>query len=221
MYTFSRFGVDFKVVAQEDPALQSFYSQIFNGWENDTYQQILPHLSTDKTFLDIGAWQGPISLVAQQYSKQCICFEPDPIAYQYLLKNIEVNQLTNIIPVELAVSSEVELHIGNHELGGSGTSYLRPQNAVKCETISFSEILRRYDLNENNISVIKIDVEGYEYELLQDPILKEINVPKHISTHGEFFEDKQAYDRIIRQFFGSDVSYSLGGLDSIFIDKRP
>ena len=58
-------------------------------WENETFNQIVPYLDKNKTFIDIGAWQGPISLVAQQYSKQCLCFEPDTLAYTYLKHNVQ------------------------------------------------------------------------------------------------------------------------------------
>jgi FkbM family methyltransferase len=220
MSTFSRYGAQFQIIEQTDPALHSFWHTVYQSWEPDTYEYILPHLDINKTFLDIGAWQGPMSMVAQKYSKQCICFEPDPIAYEYLVKNIELNNFTNIIPVNLAVSNETQLSMGNDVLGGGGTSYLRPQQSVTCNTISFAEILKRFDLNEDNISVIKIDVEGYEYELLQDPLLKEINVPKHISLHSEFFTDKEPYAQVMQSFFGEQVSYNVNGLGSLFVNKR-
>ena len=219
MIHLSRYGVDFQIPPQTNPEIASFWRNIYNTWEHDTYESIIPHLSKDKIFVDIGAWQGPISLIAQKYSKQCICFEPDPIAYEYLVKNIELNGFTNIIAINAAVSNESELYIGNNELGGGGSSYLRPQNSVKCPTISFPEILNKFNLNENNISVIKIDIEGYECELLQDPVLKNINVPKHISLHADFFPDGEKYYNDLRIFFGSDYIFPNNGFGSIFINK--
>ena len=219
MIHLSRYGVDFQITPQENPELDNFWRNIYNMWEPDTYESILPHLSKDKVFVDIGAWQGPISLIAQKYSKQCICFEPDPIAYQFLVKNIELNGFTNIIPINAAVSDESELSIGNHELGGGGSSYLRPQNSVKCPTISFPKIIDRFNLNEDNISVIKIDIEGYECKLLQDPILKNINVHKHISLHSGFFLNREEYFNNLRVFFGPDYSFPHDEFGSIFINK--
>jgi len=204
---------------QHDPELEHFWRNIYNTWESDTYESILPHLSKDKIFIDIGAWQGPISLIAQKYSKQCICFEPDPIAYEILVKNIKLNEFTNIIAINAAVSSERELYIGNDVLGNGCSSYLKSENFIKCSTISFSELLTQFHLNETNISVIKIDIEGYECKLLQDPVLKNINVCKHISLHSNFFTNKEEYFNNLKIFFGSDYLFSDNKFESIFINK--
>jgi FkbM family methyltransferase len=216
----SRYGVDFKVAEQKDPELDNFWRNAYPGWEGETYECILPHLSKDKVFLDIGAWQGPISMVAQRYSKQCICFEPDPIAYELLVKNIEINNFQNIIAVNAAVSNEDSLSIGHDQLGGGVSSYLNNQNSIQCKTISFSNILKTFNLNENDISVVKIDIEGYECELLQDPMIQQLNVYKHISLHGGFFENKIEYVNKLKNFFGGQFELPQNEFASIFIHKN-
>lgn len=216
-------GLTFKVTETTE-SLNNFWVHVFPYWEEQTYLSILPHLDKDKTFLDIGAWHGPISMVAQKYSKQCICFEPDPLAFSALKSNVEFNNFHNIIPVNKAVSSESSLKIGHStELGGGVSSYLSTEkNSVDCETISIKEILDTYDLNKDNISVIKIDIEGYECELLRDPILKELNVPMHISMHPFMFSDKDSYFNKMLDFFDSR-DYINYGLDTyeIFINRKP
>jgi FkbM family methyltransferase len=219
MINVSRFGINFNVADQTNPELDIFWRQIYYNWEEDTYASILPHLKPDKTFLDIGSWQGPISLIAQKYSKRCICFEPDPLAYKLLVENIKLSGFNNIIAVNKAVSSESSLSIGNGELGGGGSSYLRSENSVKCDTISFSEILKTFELDESNISVIKIDIEGYECELLKDPLLKSINVPKHISLHEGFFTDKEKYYNDLKVFFGDNFNIPRQEFCSVFLNK--
>lgn len=221
MINAKRHGVSFNVIETTD-YLNHFWKDIYPIWEEDTYRAIIPHLHKDKTFLDIGAWQGPISMVAQHYSKKCICFEPDPIAFSNLSKNIELNNFKNIIAVNKAVSSESTLKIGHlTELGGGGSSYLTNNLIVECNTISISQILQDYNLDQENISLIKIDIEGYECELLKDPILKKINVPMHISMHPFMFADKKTYFENMSDFFGSIdyISYNLDTYE-IFIDKK-
>lgn len=221
MINVQRRGVSFNVTETTE-YLNHFWKDIYPTWEEDTYKAIIPYLDKDKTFLDIGAWQGPISMVAQQYSKQCICFEPDPIAFSNLSKNIELNDFKNITAINKAVSSKSSLKIGHlTELGGGGSSYLTNNLIVECNTISIGQILQDHNLNQDNISVIKIDIEGYECELLKDPILKSINVPMHISMHPFMFENKTAYFENMSYFFGSIdyISYNLDTYE-IFIDKR-
>ena len=220
MIEVSKYGVNFKVTETTE-YLNYFWRDIFPNWENSTYAAIVPHLDVEKTFLDIGAWQGPISMVAQNFSKQCICFEPDVLAFSNLKKNIEGNSFNNIIAINKAVSQAPELVLGHAtELGGGGTSYLTPTLTFSSKTISISEILREYKLNEDNISVIKIDIEGYESELLQDPVLKSLNVPMHISLHPFMFEDKEAYFKSMANFFETSDYIHGGDTYEIFIDKR-
>jgi len=213
MIELNRAGVDFKVV-ESTSELNNFWRNIYPGWEPQTYNDIIPLLDINKTFLDIGAWQGPISLVAQKYSKQCICFEPDPVAYSYLVKNVQANDFKNIITENLAVSSEDSLNIGHATgLGDGISSYLNKENSVSCPTISISKIFDKYNLNETNVSAIKIDVEGYEIELVQDSKLIEMKnkgVPIHLSVHPFFFEDQQMFYNQIREFVGDDSKFRYG-----------
>ena len=221
MISLHRHGVDFKVVETTD-YLNHFWRDIYPIWEENTYTTIIPHLSKEKTFLDIGSWQGPISLVAQHYSKQCICFEPDPLAYDNLSRNIQLNDFKNIIAVNKAVSNEKSFKIGHEtELGSGCSSYFKTSNlTVDCKTTSIGDILEDYNLNQDNISLIKIDIEGYECELLKDPILKQLNVPMHISLHPFMFSDKQAYFDSMREFFGN-INYVLDKeAYEIFVNKK-
>jgi len=220
MIEVSKHGVKFKVTETTE-YLNYFWKDIFPNWEDLTYSTIIPHLDVNKTFLDIGAWQGPISMVAQKFSKQCICFEPDTLAFNNLQRNIELNGFNNITAVNRAVSQAPELVLGHAtELGGGGTSYLTPTLTFNSKTISISQILKEYKLNEDNISVIKIDIEGYESELLKDPVLKSLNVPMHISLHPFMFPDKEAYFESMAEFFGPVTYRREGDAYEIFINKQ-
>jgi FkbM family methyltransferase len=220
MINIHKAGVDF-LVAPSTPDLDNFWKTVYQeSWEGSTFNDILPHLSKDKTFIDIGAWQGPISLVAQQFSKQCLCFEPDPFAYKYLVENVNANKFKNIICENVAVSAEPTLNIGADELGGGVTSFTKSSNSIECKTISIKQIFDKYNLTPDDISVIKIDIEGYECELLKDPFWKSLNVNLHISLHRLFFEDKQKYFNDLREYFGADYVFAESDTQEIFILKQ-
>jgi len=220
MIQVSKFGVDFSVTNSTQD-LDSFWVNIFpTSWENQTFSDILPHLDINKTFIDIGAWQGPISMVTQKFSKQCLCFEPDPQAYKYLKENVKLNNFTNIICENKAVSSQPSLNIGADELGGGVSSFTKSNNSISCDTISIKDIFEKYNLTENDISVIKIDIEGYECELLKDPFWKTINVNIHISLHALFFNDREKYFNDLREYFGSNYIFSNTDTQEIFIKKQ-
>jgi FkbM family methyltransferase len=237
MINIHKFGVDF-VVTPSIPSLDDFWKNIYQTeWETETFTSILPFLDINKTFIDIGAWQGPISLVAQKYSKQCICFEPDPKAFENLLKNVQLNNFNNIVVVNKAVSSEQSLKLGHpYELGGGGSSYHIEDNelfsklrtsgddlTVECDTISIADILKNYKLNPGDISLIKIDIEGYECELLKDQTLKDLKdfgIPMHISMHPFMFSDRTKYFEKMADFFGlhNFIDYSTDTYE-IFINN--
>jgi FkbM family methyltransferase len=221
MIQLTKAGVTFNV-AKSTQSLDNFWQDIYQTiWENQTFNDILPNLDRNKTFIDIGAWQGPISLVAQQYSYQCLCFEPDPYAYKYLVQNVKLNNFNNIICENVAVSSEPKLNIGASELGGGVTSFTKLDNSIECKTISIKQIFDKYNLTEDDISVIKIDIEGYECELLKDPFWKTLNVNMHISLHGLFFENKEKYFNDLYEFFGNEYPLNINAdTQEIFIRKR-
>ncbi len=191
MITVNKFKKSFNVV--ETKLNSKFWSDHYNGWENSTFDFIIPRLDKDKTFIDIGSWIGPISLVTSQFSKQCICFEPDGIAYNEFKQNIELNNIENIHLENAAVSIHPEIEIGCDVLGQSVTRDSCKENVITCKCFSIKDILDKYNLSEQDISVIKIDVEGHETELLKDKTLWELNVPMHISFHPGWKEDKQYF----------------------------
>lgn len=188
---------------------KDFWINHYSYWENATFDFLFKYLDKDKTFIDLGAWIGPISLIACQHSKSCICFEPDPIAYTEFMQNIALNGFTNIIVEPVAVSPYNTLSIGSRVLGHSETRESCKDNAIECKCISMDEILRKYNLNEGNISILKMDVEGHESEIFQDRALWNINIPMHISLHPGWANDKTDYYNKITPFLihkGIDVS---------------
>lgn len=221
MIQVSKNGVSF-LITPSTPELNNFWENIYSSiWESQTFNYILPNLDKNKTFIDIGAWQGPVSLVAQQFSKQCLCFEPDPYAYRYLVENVQANNFKNIICENVAVSADPVLKIGADELGGGITSFTKSNNSIECNTISIEQIFKKYNLTEDDISVIKIDIEGYECELLKDPFWKTLNVNLHISLHGMFFENKSKYFSDLREYFGHGFTFDeRADLQEIFLHKQ-
>jgi len=195
----NRFGMSFNVI--DTPLNSKFWVDHYAGWEQSTFDFIIPRLDKDKTFIDIGAWIGPIALVAAQFSKQCICFEPDPVANKEFADNIKLNNINNIILEDKAISMKQTIQIGCEVLGQSGTRDSCIDNAVVVECITPSDIFNNYDIKGNEVSVIKIDIEGHEQQLLKEhSVLWELNIPMHISLHPGWKTDKEKYFRDIIPF---------------------
>lgn len=198
------------------PAIsEKFWKTEFASWEEDTFEFISKNLNKKKVFLDIGAWIGPMSLYASYHSKSCIAFEPDVVAYTELGKNIKANNIKNIFTEFKSVSIYETIQLGALFLGHSCTSSLDTRNTFTSVSMSIDEILLKYNLDENNISVIKIDIEGHEEELLKDETLINLNVPMHISFHPGWAHNRDLFYKNIEPFltkkgFDIDIVKTFG-----------
>ena len=195
-----KFETEFKVFESEKWS-KNFWRNRFSTWEDKTFIFIDKFLDKEKTFIDIGSWIGPMSLYASFNSKKCISFEPDKIAHSEFSKNIEINNIQNIVLEKKAVSLYKTLTLGSKtELGHSVTRENVSDNSFTIECVNINDILTTYNLNKDNISLIKIDIEGHESELLKDETLMELNVPMHISFHPGFKTDKNKFFNDVKPF---------------------
>jgi FkbM family methyltransferase len=122
---------------------------------------------------DVGAYIGTFSLMlAKAYPNATIhAFEPEPANYQYLVKNIRENGMSNIIPHNSAV-------VGRAPEGGKVTLYVRgegfgtnslhtPHKGVPVEVPSTT----LHDFMENagiaECNLLKLDCEGSEIEIME------------------------------------------------------
>jgi len=130
------------------------------------------HLASNSTFIDIGANFGLYTLSASKKitnSGKIICFEPYPENYQALMNNISINNLSKITAENKAVGDsqgKLKLYYQPNEnnLGMVSASYIENSVVHEVEVISIDEYLKTQPLNK--IDLIKIDVEGFEYQVL-------------------------------------------------------
>lgn len=135
-------------------------------------------------FYDIGANIGWFSLVAASISKWehrgvvCHAFEPEFGAYQRLLRNISINNFTNITPYNWAVGAEermIDLHINADNDGGHALwpvarhslcekTRARGPLSQKAWCTDAATILRPTPPHRN---WVKIDTEGCESLILK------------------------------------------------------
>ena len=118
------------------------------------------------TVIDVGANIGYYTLqFAQLVGPQgrVIAFEPDPINYQLLVKNITENGYKNVTAVNKAVSDSkgtLKLYI-NEENRGDNRMYdsSDDRSAVSIETVALDEFLAK---QQDSIDFIKMDIQGAE-----------------------------------------------------------
>lgn len=126
----------------------------------------LIHYLTDKDlFIDVGSNHGHYTMISSGicYSKS-ISIEPVKKTFDRLKMNIELNNLKNVKLCNMGISdSEGELFISNNM--GSMNRIINKISEGNCESIQVTT-LDKLLISEKNISLIKIDVEGYEKQVL-------------------------------------------------------
>jgi len=192
-------------LVKDTTAYQSFWKD--DNWEDFTYKCVDGWSNSDKIFIDIGAWIGPISLYASYLNKKCYAIEPDPIAYSELSNNIELNSINNISLHNLAILDKSgDIKLGSEELGNSNTRISANENAFNVKCVTFSDFIESHMINPSDISIIKIDVEGAELEILRDPFFKSnFDIPVHLSVHPDFLKN---FHTDIREIFEFTKNYS-------------
>jgi FkbM family methyltransferase len=116
--------------------------------------------------VDVGAHVGNHTLYfAQVLGLRTIAFEPNPASYDHLMANVASNGLAGICRTRNAAvgssSGQVRTLAGSDRNSGMATVEPDPSGAVAMVTLD-DEVL-----DEPRIDVIKIDVEGWELDVLR------------------------------------------------------
>jgi len=148
--------------------------------------QIVKELcSADKISLDVGVFRGVYSYLLSKHSLEVIGFEPNPIMFKYLDRNLNVI-IKNLKLYNLALSNDegdVELKIplrkksffkvNFEDYYEGGLATISEENKLKGKEIHTFAIkktrLDSFQFN-NKVGFIKIDVEGHEQEVLEGSV---------------------------------------------------
>ena len=166
--------MDVLVETSGDPYGESFWESIENkSYEPDTLSFIENNLSPNCIFMDIGAANGAMTLIAAQYAKSVFSYEPDPTMFSILSRNVELNDtlskrisLKNVgisnttTKIEFSKRSDKSIFssivVGNERKSGDLIDVL----SIKDELESINHL--------KDEIIIKMDIEGAEWRILND-----------------------------------------------------
>src|SRR5215211_1780142 len=130
--------------------------------------------------IDIGAHMGRYTIISSKRvgtEGKVVAIEADPDNFEMLNRNIKLNQLTNIIPVNYAVYSKetkIKLYLPEEELGHTiynTTMVLDRAKAnekfIEVNANTLDNLLQENGIEQQQVNWIKIDVEGAEFEVLK------------------------------------------------------
>lgn len=151
---------------------ETFWDKVAAGaWEPDTLAAVGALAGPGTLLIDLGAWIGPISLMAAARGARVLAFEPDPRAFELLAANLAANPaLAGAVRLHnrAAAPEPGRIRLGSpRKPGDSMGSILMAGNAAatwEADTLTSGDIAALADGAER--IVLKIDIEGAEYALL-------------------------------------------------------
>jgi FkbM family methyltransferase len=205
-------------------------------WEPQSIQAVADHLSPSATFIDVGAHIGYYSLKAAIMvgpNGHVISVEPNPQTLPKLRANIEASEAhaVSVWPVACA-QSESTLQFYAAPESNTGESSLSKENASQegAAPVAYSVPARPLDAivkeaKLDRVDVIKIDVEGAEFEVLKGaaktlddyrPVLIIELMPNQLKSMGTSIDE-------VNQFLASHgytASRRLGNANFEFVPAK-
>ena len=139
-------------------------SQGLYNYNNMSFLQWI--LQDGDSFFDIGANIGSYTLLASELAKvRVFAFEPHPETFKNLTQNVEINQRQNVMLLNIALGAkDGESFMTSSQK--SSLNHLQPIRTADSITVPccrVDSICQRYGVAP---TVIKLDVEGFEYDVL-------------------------------------------------------
>ncbi|MEX1014866.1 MAG: FkbM family methyltransferase [Candidatus Paceibacterota bacterium] len=167
----------FHATVRNDSFMKSmpFFEQYCQSW--------LDKAENKKVFVDIGANIGFFTLLALNNKgfQKALAFEPTPDTFKRLQQNVATNNLEGRARLfNKAIGKErAQLKLQQNEFHTGGNTVIEEsedENLISVDVAPFPDLLDETDVKIANIGFIKIDVEGFELNVLQGmkDILKEL-----------------------------------------------
>lgn len=143
------------------------YTQGMYDYNNmSLVQQVLSNRYN--TFVDIGTNIGLYSLIASEIeTAKIFSFEPHPYTYNLFIDQIKLNHRKNITALNKALS-DFNGHVKFTNVNGSSVNKIvlnnSENNLISVESCKASNFIKEFNANPE---IVKIDVEGFELEVLK------------------------------------------------------
>jgi FkbM family methyltransferase len=227
-FKMSRYGFEFYCRNNKDDF------KVMTIHEDDIIERFLP--KDGDIVVDIGAHIGLYTIISSKrvgFNGKVIAVEAHPENFEILNRNIQLNQLTNVIALNYAVYSEEEklkLYLPSGESGFTKYNTIMPKFAKRDE--KFIEVTAKpLDklLQSNGISAvnwIKIDVEGAEFEVLKgahNVLSDSKDIAILIELHGSPYEYRPKIEEFIKLYnlkIKFERSYQENGSMHIIVKKN-
>lgn len=163
------------------------------------------------TALDIGAHIGAVSVYLSRKFERVIAFEAVPSTFDFLRRN--TSELANVEPMQMAVGPVADqIYITHYPKHGQLSHVIGSKEEPKTVQLGPIPQVAIDDLDLDDVSFIKIDVEGFELPVLQ-------GARKTIERHRPLLLVEQAGND--EKHYGRPANEASTFLESIGMRRHP
>jgi FkbM family methyltransferase len=126
-------------------------------------------LADEKTiFIDVGANIGAYSLLLKDKVKAVYAFEAHPETAKLCRKNFALNHIEPHYVINMAVSSDLNPIMLTNHTGGDPTNHraMNETHGIQVPATTLDHFIENSGFDEDLKYIIKVDVEGFEHEVL-------------------------------------------------------
>lgn len=124
-------------------------------------------INSKSVCVDVGANIGYYTLLMASRAKRVFAFEPDKECFEILEKNVKANNLKNVVLINKAASNKRGKKYLVKDCDNLGNSKIIETRNEKLATRVLADTLDNVLVNEQYISLIKIDTQGWETEVIE------------------------------------------------------
>lgn len=203
----------------DDPVVTKLIVR-WQTWEPNETRWFVDSVRPGDTVVDIGANIGYYTVIAGKLvgdAGRVYAFEPDPVAFELLLRNVALNGLHNVVAEQKAVSNEngaIRLYLSDENKGDHRIFETKGEEreSIEVEAVRLDDYFADYT---GHIGFLKIDTQGAEGAIVEgmggllerhpEAVLAIEFFPSALTSFG--YDAKQLLETFQTQGFGF---YDLG-----------
>ncbi|RYX84315.1 FkbM family methyltransferase [bacterium] len=149
------------------PGMTGATLNIYTGLhEFEDMSFVLHALRKNDVFVDVGANVGTYTVLAgAAIGAQCITFEPAPSTFSNLMRNVDLNQINNLVDARNVGVGETDGEI-TFTSGLDTVNHVLSKDEHHADAVTIPVVTLDKSLQGSNPVVIKIDVEGFETSVI-------------------------------------------------------
>jgi FkbM family methyltransferase len=210
-----------------------YSSDMRRGFDMSEIFGICPYLSSpsekiyfsfDKNskILDIGGFIGDSTVFFAKQGTMIYVFEPQKKAFDLILDNMRLNKLKNFKSYNKAITHDGrDIILDDNEKITDDIDVMNLKKGSLKKIVKFSDALK----NENQWSLIKIDIEGGEWSILEE-IIRNVRLVKNVKGFIIELHDYSKNKNLLKRFIdllkkkGFNVEIQLSGRLGMLWVKR-